>query len=252
MISFEEIQAIAESGLTLGRDREFFARTWSTAPTLYEKRLRALGFTGLGHVLDLGSGMGQWLRALAGMNEEVTGLEYSPERVAVSSEIILRMELPNVRVIQGPAETQPFADHSFDAIFSYSVLLLTDYRKALAEAYRVLKPGGRFYLNTNGLGWYIYNLVDGHNSSENFSARDMAIETLANTIQYFATGQHRPGSSIVMPKALTLAELEKLGFKILAVDDEGKINLTGESGVSPFFPGEKYGHEAVFEILCVK
>ena len=96
--------------------------------------------------------MGQWLRALAGLNESVTGLEYATERVVVSSEILTQMQIGNARVVQGAAEAIPFADQSFDAIFSYSVLLLTDYRKALAEAWRVLKPGGKFYFNTNGLG----------------------------------------------------------------------------------------------------
>ena len=250
-MTIEEIDALAQ-GLSRGQDREFFTRIWTTPATVYEHRLRALKFTGLTQVLDLGSGMGQWLRALAGLNESVTGLEYATERVVVSAEILTQMQIGNARVVQGAAEAIPFADQSFDAIFSYSVLLLTDYRKALAEAWRVLKPGGKFYFNTNGLGWYLYNLIDGHNSSANYSSRDMAVGAFANSLTYFTTGVTEPGGYVIMPQTLVLAELEALGFKILAVDGEGRINLTTDIEITPFFPGEKYGHEAVYEVLCEK
>jgi hypothetical protein len=65
-----------------GADAEFFHRVWGGGLDRYDERLRALGFEGHGRVLDCGFGMAQWMVALADMNTHVSGLEYSPRRVA--------------------------------------------------------------------------------------------------------------------------------------------------------------------------
>lgn len=56
-----------------------------------------------------------------------------------------RNNFKNIEWVCGPAETLPFEDDTFDAYtISFGLRNLTEKDKALAEAYRVLKPGGTF------------------------------------------------------------------------------------------------------------
>ncbi|AXI43279.1 methyltransferase domain-containing protein [Sulfitobacter sp. SK011] len=93
-------------------------------------------------ILELGSGNGIFARELAehvGSGGEVVGLD--------SSEAILEMArhfCPQGVFVQGDAQDLPFEDGSFDAVAGAQVFcFLTDIDRALAETYRVLKPGGR-------------------------------------------------------------------------------------------------------------
>jgi ubiquinone/menaquinone biosynthesis C-methylase UbiE len=94
-------------------------------------------------VLELGPGPGavtDWLRQRAG---RVTAVEYEEEAAA-----LLASRLPDVRVIAGDASSLDFPDASFDTVVTCTMLHHVPTRalqdKVLAEAYRVLRPGGAF------------------------------------------------------------------------------------------------------------
>lgn len=68
-----------------------------------------------------------------------TALDLSPAMVALAREALG----PGARVIQGSAESLPFEDDSFDRLVScLCLMLVADPTRALAEAHRVLSPGG--------------------------------------------------------------------------------------------------------------
>ena len=235
-----------------GNDADFFKRVWSQDLKKYELRLKAIGFENKEKVLDAGFGMGQWFITLGQLNKRAYGIEFSKERFNVVNDIVTFLKLDNLEIVQGTIEELLYEDNLFDAIFCYSVVLVTDFKRALKEFHRVLKPEGKLYFNTNGLGWYLYNLLEGHNSSSHFSSRQMAIDTIQNSISYYATGKNNPGQCIIMPKDLTLQFLKETGFSILAVDGEGKINLTKDIASISFFKDLYYDMEGVYEVLCQK
>ena len=237
--------------LTSKNDQNFFERVWSTPQAVYTNRLRAIGFEQLGRVLDAGSGFGQWSVSLANLNNEVIGLDRSKERIAVSQLVANTLQLRNLRFLQGALEDAPFSSEAFDAAFSYSVLYLTDYRKTLRTLYEILKPGGLLYFSTNGLGWYIYNLIEGHNDSKDFSSRQMAIDAFENSLAYFARGEHNHGKSIIMPREVVLKDLRERGFQIIAAGPDASIGRE-RFAMQPFYENEKYGQESVYEVLCRK
>ncbi|HEX6627359.1 MAG TPA: arsenite methyltransferase [Gemmatimonadaceae bacterium] len=99
-------------------------------------------------VLDLGSGGGIDVLLSAkrvGPTGKVYGLDMTDEMLALANENKARAGAENVEFLKGDIEQIPLPDASVDVIISNCVINLSaDKRKVLAEAFRVLKPGGRF------------------------------------------------------------------------------------------------------------
>jgi arsenite methyltransferase len=98
-------------------------------------------------VLDVGCGAGvdALLAALlVGEAGRVEGLESTPEMLDRARRNAALAGLDNVAFRQGVAEALPYPDAAFDLVLSNGVFnLVPDKERALAEAYRVLRPGGR-------------------------------------------------------------------------------------------------------------
>ncbi|TCJ14984.1 class I SAM-dependent methyltransferase [Parasulfuritortus cantonensis] len=108
------------------------------------ERLGALarGTPGLA-VLDLGCGAGHAAFALAAGGARVTAYDLTEAMLAVVEAEAGRRGLAGLATRQGPAERLPFPAAAFDLVVSrYSAHHWADVAGALAEAARVLKPGG--------------------------------------------------------------------------------------------------------------
>jgi ubiquinone/menaquinone biosynthesis C-methylase UbiE len=105
--------------------------------------LRVTSETGTRRLLDIGCGAGFVIDLLRDTFDEIHGLDATRamlDRVDTSS--------GNVTLHEGLAEELPFEDGTFDLVTAYSVLHhLADHRPVLAEAARVLRPGGVFYVD---------------------------------------------------------------------------------------------------------
>jgi SAM-dependent methyltransferase len=99
-------------------------------------------------VLDLGSGGGIDVLLSAkrvGPGGKVYGLDMTDEMLALARENQRRAGATNVEFLKGTIEAIPLPDDSVDVIISNCVInLSTDKDAVLREAFRVLKPGGRF------------------------------------------------------------------------------------------------------------
>jgi ubiquinone/menaquinone biosynthesis C-methylase UbiE len=96
-------------------------------------------------VADFCAGLGGPARYFAvKYGVDVTGIDLTPERVAGANELTRLVGLSGrVQVIQGNVEAVPLADASFDVVLSQEAFLHLPHRdRAIAEAYRVLRPGG--------------------------------------------------------------------------------------------------------------
>lgn len=99
-------------------------------------------------VLDLGSGGGIDVLLSAkrvGPTGKAYGLDMTDEMLALANENKVKAGVTNVEFLKGEIEHIPLPDNSVDVIISNCVInLSTDKDQVLREAFRVLKPGGRF------------------------------------------------------------------------------------------------------------
>jgi len=99
-------------------------------------------------VLDLGSGGGIDVLLSArrvGPAGKAYGLDMTDEMLALANENKRKSGIENVEFLKGEIENIPLPDNSVDVIISNCVINLSaDKNKVLREAFRVLKPGGRF------------------------------------------------------------------------------------------------------------
>ncbi len=99
-------------------------------------------------VLDLGSGGGIDVLLSAkrvGPSGKAYGLDMTDEMLALARENQRKAGVENVEFLKGEIESIPLPDNSVDVIISNCVINLSaDKDSVLREAFRVLKPGGRF------------------------------------------------------------------------------------------------------------
>ncbi len=99
-------------------------------------------------VLDLGSGGGIDVLLSAkrvGPTGKAYGLDMTDEMLALARENQRKAGIENVEFLEGEIEQIPLPDNTVDVIISNCVINLSaDKDRVLAEAFRVLKPGGRF------------------------------------------------------------------------------------------------------------
>jgi ubiquinone/menaquinone biosynthesis C-methylase UbiE len=103
-------------------------------------------------VLDVGCGPGAAVRAAAGRVTRAVGIDRSEAMVEIARRRSRRLD--NVEFETGGAEEIPFADGSFDRVWTiHAFHHWEDQERGVAEALRVLRPGGWFLVvesNTKG------------------------------------------------------------------------------------------------------
>lgn len=94
--------------------------------------------------LDIGCSWGRWSIAAARVGYAVSGIDPNPAAVLAARRVAAQLDL-DVDYRSGSSQVIPFADETFDVVFSYSVLqhlAKERVRATIAEIDRVLKPGG--------------------------------------------------------------------------------------------------------------
>jgi len=118
-------------------------RTWEATARAF------VGLVQLGDVLDVGSGDGVIAQLLAPRARRFTCLDRSDKVVEAARDRLAH--LPNVELVHGDMQAMPLPDASFDQVLLFSVLTYAEEpERVLAEAHRVLRPGGALVLVTLG------------------------------------------------------------------------------------------------------
>jgi SAM-dependent methyltransferase len=144
--------------------------------------------------LDAGCGEGRLARDLQARGHTVVGVDASGDMVAAA-----RSEDPLMEIRRASVEELPFADRSFDLVVAFMSLQdVDDMPRAVAEAARVLEPGGRFCVAIvhplNSAGEFAGDdpdspfVITGSYLDPSFYADEVARDGLAMTF----VSEHRP------------------------------------------------------------
>lgn len=120
-------------------------------------RYSMLGVWGLSHVnfarkrlvLDVGCGGGKNLERILKQSKQINavGVDISPASIQVTKKKNLRaLKDGRLQVVQGQAESLPFASNLFDLVTAFETVYFWDVEKGLAEVYRTLKKGGQLLI----------------------------------------------------------------------------------------------------------
>lgn len=194
---------------TPGAMEEVLGRSFGGGRTAYEWLARAVSSSAT-RVLDLACGAGAMIERLERPGRTVIGLDRSETELA---EAAARGRGP---LVLGHASYLPFADNSFDAVVtSLGVGVVADRPRFLAEAARVLRPGGVFAALTPSLR--PANLDD--------------IRLISRLASYLRVPPHLPGTTEFKAKealaavGLTKAEDARAKYYFEVADEEDAIRL---------------------------
>jgi SAM-dependent methyltransferase len=154
-------------------------------------------------VLDLGCGIGGPSRYLAKtFGCHVVGVDLMPEFCRVAAMLAERTGLADrVEYRQGDALAVPFADQSFDVVWSQNVVMnIADRDRLYAEICRVLKPNGRYAFA---------DVVAGNGGLPHFPV----------------PWAKEPSSSVLLTAEATRAKLAAAGFRIEVFEDQTSVAI---------------------------
>ena len=133
---------------------------WMHRP-VYTMMVRALDLKPDDELLDVGCGAGDFLAEHASHVRRVAGLDLSAGKVALARQRLAdRIAGGTAEIVEGDAAALPWQDGRFSVVASMdSFPFFPDPERALAEMYRVLRPGGRAAM---GFGWKVAEGTETH------------------------------------------------------------------------------------------
>lgn len=139
-----------EHGAFLGAESETGEFVWCPEG-MHEGDWHLLGDVAGRAVLEIGCGSAPCSRWLAAAGARPVGLDVSRGMLDVGRRAMERSPAPRAPLVQADATSLPFADASFDIAFSAfgAFPFVADSARAMREAHRVLRPGGRFVFSLN-------------------------------------------------------------------------------------------------------
>jgi len=169
-----------------------YASAFAQAADMVVPNLVTAVRAGAGHkALDLCCGHGNVAAGLARAGAKVTGLDFSPAMLEMA-----RRAVPDATFLEGDAMDLPFGSDTFDAVtIGFGMPHVPEPPKVLAEARRVMRPGGRIAFSVwcgpevGGAMAYVFGSIAAHGDPEialpagpganDYADRDYAFAALA-------------------------------------------------------------------------
>jgi ubiquinone/menaquinone biosynthesis C-methylase UbiE len=151
---------------------------WYEAPLLERLGGRV---EGLG-VLEVGCGRGVGTQIILERFGAafVHAFDLDPDMIRQAQRLLSRYPADRLRLAVGDAAAIDAPDHCYDAVFDFGIIHhVPDWRRAISEINRVLRPGGRFFfeeVTRQALDRWFYRRLLRHPSDDRFSAAEFVAE----------------------------------------------------------------------------
>jgi len=142
------------------------------------------------YFLDLGCNWGRWCVAAARLGYYPIGVDPSLEAILAAKRVAQQLGV-QTRYVVADARYLPFAEQTFDVVFSYSVLqhfAKENVKITLGEIHRVLKPGGNSLVqmaNMYGVRSLYHQIRRGFREAKDFEVRYWTLAQLKSTFSGF-------------------------------------------------------------------
>ncbi len=209
----------------------------------YKNRIEAIDFINNKVVLDAACGIGQWSYCLSLLNDKVIALDYNKDRVEIAKE--LNKSRNNIDISHGNIESlKKINDESVDSIFCYGAFMFTNTSKTMKEFYRVLKPNGKLYLNYNGYGVYIHQIIKG------FFTIDKSL--FINAYYMIKNSFVKNETSNIFTKKSIFELISKNDFLVENYNNEGCTNIKNIENIIPTYKSNYMFFPYVLELIATK
>lgn len=194
---FEKLEWLGWQERAVRYDETTLKMTGSTIPRLIE----LIKPSATDHILDVCCGTGAVARHLVPSGANVSGVDFAPDMIEQAAKSV-----PTARFVTGDAQHLPFEDGMFDAVLTnFGHYHLPDPDKAITEAARVLKPGGRYGFTT----WV------GPDASDGFR---LIFETILGNVDRRVETPAAPDAFRLADETVARRVLESAGFGDVAVE----------------------------------
>lgn len=104
-------------------------------------------------ILEIGCGDGEFTKRLAKLDSKIVATDLTPSVIRKAKGLFVRegIRYSRIQIIIGNAENLPFADSTFDIVCGVSILHHINTKRALKEAFRVLKKRGKIFFSEPNL-----------------------------------------------------------------------------------------------------
>lgn len=153
---------------------EYLSSFYWCPEMLHEQEAKLLGDTTDQRILEIGCGTAPCTAWLQERAELAVGIDFSAQMLARAETSPHSQQGARLPLVQADALALPFADASFDTVFSAfgAYPFIADAATALADAVRVLRPGGRFALAVpHPMRWIFADDPDALDVTESYFSR---------------------------------------------------------------------------------
>ena len=162
----ERIEQITQYSLRVHAEKQTWPGYYSRRKEEFLTFLDYLPDTQFDRILEIGCGMGFYSAFLSNISKEVVSTDLEQQDVdthtpglSLTKAYLNGLNIDNVKVMPASADDLPYADKSFDMVFSSHVLEhVPDSERAISEINRVLKPGGFNFCVVPTTADRLYNL----------------------------------------------------------------------------------------------
>ncbi len=159
--------------------------------------LSLIGASPVGRVLDLGTGTGRLLELVARKADSALGIDLSRDMLAVARTRLDRPELRHMQVRNGDIFALNLDPESFDTALIHMVLhYLDDPARAIDEAARALKPGGKLLIADFAPHTLEFLRTDHAHRRLGFTVEEVANACTAAGLDLIATRKLPPGKDV--------------------------------------------------------